>query len=74
MLRDGIAERARDLVRQIRAARDFVTVWGSVSPDPIHLLLGASPTLAPAKLAQYIKGSIIYKNGSSGESVGNLRV
>src|ERR1700684_509212 len=29
---------------------------GSVSPDHIHLLLAAPPILAPAKLAQYIKG------------------
>ncbi|HWD99185.1 MAG TPA: IS200/IS605 family transposase [Bryobacteraceae bacterium] len=28
----------------------------AVSPDHIHLLLAASPILAPAKLAQYIKG------------------
>jgi len=27
-----------------------------VSPDHIHLLLAAPPILAPAKLAQYIKG------------------
>jgi putative transposase len=28
----------------------------AVSSDHIHLLLSAPPTLAPAKLAQYIKG------------------
>ncbi len=51
-----IAERARDLIRQICAAREVVIVRGSVSPDHIHPLLAASPILAPAKLAQYIKG------------------
>ncbi len=29
---------------------------GAVSPDHIHLQLSAPPILAPAKLAQYIKG------------------
>jgi REP element-mobilizing transposase RayT len=37
-------------------ARDVVIVRGAVSPDHIHLLLAAPPILAPAKLAQYIKG------------------
>jgi putative transposase len=54
--RGRIAERARDLIRQIWAAREVVIVRGSVSPDHIHLLLSAPPMLAPAKWAQYIKG------------------
>jgi putative transposase len=56
ILRARIAERARDLIRQICAARNVTIVRGSVSPDHIHLLLAAPPVLAPAKLAQYIKG------------------
>ena len=56
MLRSRIAERARDLIGQICAAREAVIVRGAVSPDHIHLLLAAPPSLAPAKLAQYIKG------------------
>jgi putative transposase len=35
-----------------------VIVRGAVSPDHIHLLLSAPPILAPAKLAQYIKGRL----------------
>ena len=54
--RGRIAERARDLIRQICAAREVMIVRGSVSPDQIHLLLAAPPIVAPAKLAQYIKG------------------
>jgi hypothetical protein len=46
----------RDLIRQICAAREVAIVRGSVSPDHIHRLLAAPPILAPAKLAQYIKG------------------
>jgi putative transposase len=51
-----IAERARDLIRQVCQMRDVVIVRGAVSPDHIHMLLSAPPHLAPAKLAQYIKG------------------
>ena len=56
ILRGRIAERARDLIRQVCGARNVVIVRGAVSPDHIHLLVGAPPILAPAKLAQYIKG------------------
>ncbi len=52
------AERARDLIRQICRARDVVIIRGAVSPHHIHLLLSAPPVLSPAKLAQYIKGSV----------------
>ena len=56
VLRGRIAERARDLIRQICAAREVVIVRGTVSPDHVHLLLAAPPILAPAKLVQFIKG------------------
>jgi REP element-mobilizing transposase RayT len=50
ILRGRVAERARDLVRQICQARDVVIIRGAVSPDPIHMLLSAPPVLSPAKL------------------------
>ena len=56
ILRGRIAERARDLIRQICAARKVTIIRGAVSPDHIHLLVAAPPVLAPAKLAQSIKG------------------
>ena len=56
ILRGRVAERARDLIRQICQARDVVIVRGAVSPDHVHLLLAAPPVLSPAKLVQYIKG------------------
>jgi putative transposase len=55
ILRGRIAERARDLIRQVCQARDVVIVRGAVSPDHIHMLLWAPPHLAPVKLVQYIK-------------------
>ena len=56
ILRGRVAERARDLIRQICQTRGVVIVRGAVSPDHIHLLLSAPPVLSPAKPAQYIKG------------------
>ena len=56
ILRGRVAERARDLIRQICEAREVVIVRGAVSPDHVHLLLSARPALSPAKLVQYIKG------------------
>jgi putative transposase len=59
VLRGRTAERARDLRRQICAARGVVVLRGAVSPDRIHLLLSAAPILAPAKSAQDIKGRCV---------------
>ena len=56
VLRGRVAERARDLIRQICEAREVVVVRGAVSPDHIHILVSAPPHLAPSKLVQYIKG------------------
>ena len=56
VLRGEVAERARDPIRQICAAREVTIVRGAVSPDHIHLLVAAPPQLAPAKLVQYLKG------------------
>ena len=46
ILRGRVAERARDLIRQICQARDVVIIRGAVSPDHIHLLLSAPPPFA----------------------------
>jgi len=56
ILRGRIAERARELIRQVCQAREVVIIRGAVSPDHIHMLLSAPPHLAPAKLVQYIQG------------------
>lgn len=55
ILRGRIAERARDLIRQVCQARGVVIVRGAVSPDHIHMLLSAPPHLAPSKQVQYGK-------------------
>jgi len=56
VLRGEVAERARDLLREICAAREVRIVRGAVSPDHVHMLVVAPPQLAPAKLVQFLKG------------------
>ena len=56
ILRGEVAERARDPIRQIGHAREVVIVRGSMSPDPIHMLVSAPAHLASSKLVQYVQG------------------
>ena len=56
VLRGRVAERARDLIRQICASRGVVIIRGAVSPDHIHILVSAPPELSASKLVQYVKG------------------
>ena len=56
ILRGDIAERARDLLRQICVAREVTIIRGAVSPDHVHMLLAAPPQLSPSKLVQFLKG------------------
>ena len=56
ILRGRVAERARDLLRQICQAREVVIIRGAVSPDHIHMLVSSPATIAPATLVQYMKG------------------
>ena len=52
ILRGRISERARDLLRQIRQAREAVIIRGAVAPDQIRMLVSAPPDMAPAKLSE----------------------
>jgi putative transposase len=56
VLRGDVAERARELIRQICAAREVTIIRGAVSPDHIHMLVAAPPQISPSKLVQFIKG------------------
>ncbi len=56
VLQGEIALRARELIRQTCMSRDVSIIQGSVGKDHVHILVSSPPTLAPAKLVQYIKG------------------
>jgi len=59
VLRGRIAERARDIIRQICQAREVAIVRGAVSPDHIHMLLSAPPQLSPAKAGAIYQREIV---------------
>jgi putative transposase len=56
VLRGKIGKRLRELVRQGCEARGIIIVRGNITKDHVHLLLSCPPSLAPSKVAQYLKG------------------
>ena len=56
-----LAERVRELVRQICKENDVEIIKGHVSQDHVHLLVSVPPQLAISKLVQYLKGKSSYK-------------
>ena len=56
VLSGAVAERLRELTRQICAANEVIILKGHVSKDHVHLLVSVPPQLAVSKLVQYIKG------------------
>jgi putative transposase len=56
VLRGDVAQRLREIVREICKALDIEIVTGHVRPDHVHLLLSAPPGLAPSKVMNAIKG------------------
>jgi REP-associated tyrosine transposase len=57
ILKGEVAERTRELIRQICMSRDVAIVQGHVSVDHVHVLVSCPALLSPAKLVQYLKGS-----------------
>jgi putative transposase len=56
VLRGEVAERTRELIRQVCMSRDIKILQGHVSVDHVHILVSCPPALRPAKVAQYVKG------------------
>ena len=56
-----LAERVRDLLRQICNENEVEIIKGHVSKDHIHLFVSVPPHLAISKLVQYLKGKSSYK-------------
>ena len=56
VLRGEIAERARDIIRQVCMAREITILRGHVSKDHVHLFVSSPPSLSPARIMQYVKG------------------
>jgi putative transposase len=56
-----VAERVRELIRQICKEHDVEIIKGHVSSDHIHIFVSVPPHMAVSKLVQYIKGKSSYK-------------
>lgn len=56
VLSGKIAERIREIIREICLSNDVIIVKGDISKDHVHLLLSYPPSLSISKLVQYLKG------------------
>ena len=56
VLEGAIAERVRELIRQICKANDVEILKGHVSKDDVHLFVSVPPHLSVSQLVQYLKG------------------
>jgi putative transposase len=56
VLKGGIAERARELIRRIANEERAEILSGTLSQDHVHLLLSLDPTTSVAHLLKFIKG------------------
>ena len=56
VLKNEVAERAREVLRQGCEANGITVIRGSVGKDHVHMLLSCPPTLSPSKIMQFLKG------------------
>ena len=56
ILTGTVAERVRDVLRQISMEHEVHIISGKVSSDHVHMFLSYRPQLALSKLVQYLKG------------------
>ena len=56
VLRGEVAERVRDIIREVCMAHEITIVKGHVSRDHVHLFVSAPPRLSVLRMVQYIKG------------------
>ena len=61
VLKGVIAERVRELIREICRAYDVEIIKGHVSKDHVHLFVSVPPDISVSKLVQRIKGKSAYK-------------
>ena len=52
-----IAERTRELLRQICKTNEVEVLAGHVSKDHVHMLISVPPHISASKLVQYLKGN-----------------
>ena len=57
----SVAERTRELIREICKSNEVEILKGHVSNDHIHLFVSVPPKLSVSKLMQYLKGKTSHK-------------
>ena len=57
VLTGQVAERARDILRQICMEHEIHIVSGKVAADHVHMFVSFRPQMAVAKMVQYLKGT-----------------
>jgi len=57
VLTGQVAERTRDILRQICMEHEIHIVSGKVAADHVHMLVSYRPQMAVAKMVQYLKGT-----------------
>jgi putative transposase len=55
-----VAERLRDLIREICKTKDVEIIKGSIAKDHVHLFVSAPPYVSVSKLVQSLKGKTSY--------------
>lgn len=56
VMKGAVAEKVRELIRQICKANDVEILKGHVSVDHVHLFVSVPPYVSVSKLMQMIKG------------------
>ena len=56
VLTGAVAQRLRELVREVCKENEVEILKGHIGKDHVHLFVSAPPNLSPSKLMQYIKG------------------
>ena len=61
VLTGAVAERVRELIRQICKANEIEILKGHISKDHVHIFLSVPPHLSVSKLVQHLKGKTSIK-------------
>jgi putative transposase len=61
VLEGFVAERTREMIRQICLQNDVTIIKGHVSQDHIHVLVSSSPSISISRLVRKLKGSSSHK-------------
>ena len=52
----NVAERTRDILRQVAMEHEIQVISGKVAVDHVHMFISYRPQMAISKLVQYLKG------------------